>query len=257
MINRTLRYGEGLFETFRVYAGRRIPFVRDHLARMAEGARFFNLPFSQKQAVIAIEDALEQIPKDSEARLRLNLVCYGEEEVEKGLFETRWTRVDATAVPRVVRLGVAPFGRFSGSPLLRFKTTSYLENVFVLRWARSRGYFDAVFANERGEITEGSISNIFFVRGQEILTPPVSSGLLPGITRAQIVRVAEDRGIRVDEHPISADALEGFEAAFISNSVVEILPVADVGQVSYPGSKLVQHLLCAYREHVNEVLGSL
>jgi len=257
MINRTLRYGEGLFETLRVYAGRRMPFVQDHLARMADGARFFNLPFSQRRAARALEDALNQIPKDIDVRLRLNLVCYGDKEVEKALFETSWTPIDATAACGAVRLGIAPFGRFSGSPLLRFKTTSYLENIFVLRWARSQGYFDAIFVNERGEITEGSISNIFFVNKENISTPPVTSGLLPGITRSHILQVAGELGFSIDEHPIPSHALDRFQAAFISNSVIEILPVAGVNEISYKGSDLVQRLLAAYRDRVNEALSSV
>ena len=82
MKNRTLFFGEGLFETFRVYRDRRLAFVEDHLERMAEGCSFFALPFSREKAIEALKLALGQIPHDSEARLRLNLTSYGDHRVE-------------------------------------------------------------------------------------------------------------------------------------------------------------------------------
>ena len=84
--------------------------------------------------------------------------------MEKSTFDTSWEPLQemSTWQGQEAKLALAPFQRFSGSPLLKFKTTSYLENIFVFTWARDQGFFDALFTNERGEITEGCISNVFF-----------------------------------------------------------------------------------------------
>jgi branched-subunit amino acid aminotransferase/4-amino-4-deoxychorismate lyase len=252
MKNRTLFFGEGLFETFRVYKGRKLAFVEDHLDRMAEGCRFFTLPFSRRKAVDALKSALDDVPATAEARLRLSLNCHGDHGVAKTTFETTCEPLKqmSTQQGQGVELSVAPFQRFSKSPLVRFKTTSYLENIFVFTWARGEGFFDALFTNERGEITEGSITNVFFLDKGHIVTPPVDAGLLAGITRKQIIRVARARGVSVSESTVRPEDLNEFDGAFVTNSVIEALPVCAVGDTHYPISEMIEALLQGYRERV-------
>ena len=90
MKNRTLLFGEGLFETFRVYPGRKIGFVEEHLERMAAGCRFFDIPFSPEVAKEALAFSLNTIPEENDVRLRLNLTTYGTDRVEKVDFSTEW-----------------------------------------------------------------------------------------------------------------------------------------------------------------------
>ena len=252
MKNRTHLFGEGLFETFRVYRGRKLAFVDDHLDRMAEGCRFFALPFSRKQALGALKAALDEIPADVDARLRLTLISHGDHGVAKVTFETTWEPLQemSSQQQQGVRLTLAPFQRFSKSPLVRFKTTSYLENIFVFKWARGEGFFDALFTNERGEITEGSITNVFFLSKGHILTPPLEAGLLPGITRKQILRVARTRRLFVRESMVRPGDLKAFDGAFVTNSVIEVLPVCAVGDTPYPVPEMIQGIQEGYQERV-------
>ena len=252
MKNRTQLFGEGLFETFRMYRGRKLAFVEDHLDRMAEGCRFFTLPFSREQALEALKAALDEVPADVDARLRLSLISHGDHGVAKVTFETTWEPLQEMSAQhqRGVRLTLAPFQRFSKSPLVRFKTTSYLENIFVFTWARGEGFFDALFTNERGEITEGSITNVFFLNKGRILTPPLEAGLLPGITRKEIIRVALARGFSVRESTLRPGDLKAFDGAFVTNSVIEVLPVSAVGDTSYPIPEIIQGLREGYQERV-------
>jgi branched-subunit amino acid aminotransferase/4-amino-4-deoxychorismate lyase len=256
MKNRTRFFGEGLFETFRVYGDKKLSFVEEHLDRMAEGCRFFSIPFFRQQAVDALKGALKEIPDDREARLRLDLVSYGKDGPEKAGFETSWDLLSQPPKKEsiVVKLALAPFRRFSGSPLVRFKTTSYLENIFVLRWARKQKCFDALFANERGEITEGSITNVFFLENGHIFTPPVEAGLLSGITRKQVIKMAEQIGIPLKESAIDLGALNRFDGAFVTNSVIEILAVEGIGNAGYEISEIVATLRKAYRAHMESFL---
>ena len=250
MKNRTLLFGEGLFETFRVYKGRRLAFVEDHLDRMAEGCRFFAFPFSRSEAVDALRFALDEIPHDTESRLRLSLVCHGEHCVEKTEFQTSWEPLKEVHIQQGegVKLGMAPIQRYSGSPLVRFKTTSYLENIFIFTWARGQGFFDALFTNERGEITEGSITNVFFLSGGHILTPPQEAGLLAGITRKQIIMVVDTLGFTLRESIITPADLKQFDGAFVTNSVIEVLPVFTVGNIDYGIPEMIDTLREGYRK---------
>lgn len=251
MKNRTLLFGEGLFETFRVYAGRKLAFVEDHMDRMADGCRFFALPFSREKGVDALESALAEIPDNTEARLRLNLISYGDQDVEETAFRTTWEPLQEMKALQSsgVKLALAPFQRFSRSPLVRFKTTSYLENISAFRWARREGFFDAIFINERGEITEGCITNIFFLSKGDIFTPPTDAGLLPGITRKQIIEVARVLGLSVAESTITPADLNQFDGAFVTNSVIEILPVCTVSDADYKIPEMTEVLREGYRKH--------
>ena len=243
-------FGEGLFETFRVYKGRRLAFVEDHLDRMAEGCKFFAFPFSIKEAAGALRFALDEIPYDTESRLRLSLICHGEHGVEKTEFRTSWEPLQEVNFQQGtgVKLGMAPIQRYSGSPLVRFKTTSYLENIFVFNWARGQGFFDALFTNERGEITEGSITNVFFLSKGHILTPPQEAGLLPGVTRKQIIKVAGTLGFTTRESIIKTADLKQFDGAFVTNSVIEVLPVCTVGNIDYGSPEMIETLREGYRK---------
>jgi branched-subunit amino acid aminotransferase/4-amino-4-deoxychorismate lyase len=256
MKNRTLFFGEGLFETFRVYTGRKVAFVEDHLDRMADGCRFFALPFSRKKAVDALRLALKEIPADTEARLRLNLISYGDHSVKKTAFQTTWEPLQDMSAQQGqgVKLGLAPFQRFSRSPLVRFKTTSYLENIFVFTWARTNGFFDALFTNEHGEITEGSVSNVFFLNKGGIITPPADAGLLPGVTRKQIIKVARTIGLSLTESTVRPADLNRFNGAFVTNSVIEVLPVCAVGDTDYGITEMIETLREGYRKRVRAFL---
>jgi branched-subunit amino acid aminotransferase/4-amino-4-deoxychorismate lyase len=259
MKNRTFSFGEGLFETFRVYKGRRVAFVEDHLDRMAEGCKFFSLPFSRNEALDELQAGLKKIPHDAEARLRLNCISYGDGFSEKTLFETVWEALGTSSdhQGRGVTLGLAPFQRFSRSPLVRFKTMSYLENISVLAWARREGLFDALFTNEKGEITEGSITNVFFVREGHVVTPPAEAGLLPGITRKQIIEVARTMDLPLTEAGLTPEDLDRFDAAFVTNSVVEVLPVSAVGSCRYENDEIVQRVKKGYKRHLGTYLSSI
>ncbi len=153
-----------------------------------------------------------------------------------------------------VKLGVAPFQKFSHSPVVRFKTTSYLENIFVFSWARKQGLFDALFINERGEIAEGSISNVFFLSEGGIVTPPTDAGILPGVTRKQIIEVARTLDCSVEEGTVTLPELERFDGAFVTNAVIEILPVRMVNDTKYEIPELIDALRDGYRERVEASL---
>lgn len=232
-INRTLLYGEGLFETLRVYPGRKVPLLDAHCRRMAHGAAFFGFPFSSTAFVQNVDDELPRIPEEGEARLRVTLEVWGDDGPEETRFITHASPLTETDGRERdgVRLVNAPFTRPSGSPLLAFKTTNYFENIYARQWARHRGYDDALFFNERDEVTETTTANLFLIRGRCLITPPVSAGLLPGIARHLLLAAAGDNGLAAEERPVTTADLEGAEKIMLSNAVVELQPVTEIAGI--------------------------
>lgn len=253
-INRTLLYGEGLFETLRVYSGRKVPLLEAHSQRMALGAKFFRFPFSSSGFAGAVAGELEQISQKEEARLRVTLEIWGEEGPEETRFVTYSSPLTATNKRdrEGVRLIKAPFSRSSGSPLLAFKTTNYFENNYARQWARDQGYYDALLFNEREEITETTAANLFLIRGRSLITSPVSAGLLPGIARGVLFAGAGQSGLVAEERPVTTADLEGADEVMLSNAVVEVQPVKEIAGIFTGRSPFTWAVALrdAYREYV-------
>jgi branched-subunit amino acid aminotransferase/4-amino-4-deoxychorismate lyase len=250
--NRTLLYGEGLFETLRVYRGRRVPLLEAHSRRMARGAEFFRFPFSPSAFRKAVEEELQMVSEEAEARLRVTLEVWGEEGPSETRLITRSTPLSGTDEGEGMRLIRAPFVRSSGSPLLAFKTTSYFENSYARQWARLQGYGDALFFNERAEATETTAANLFLIRGARLVTPPVSSGLLPGIARDVVLSCAKGHGLVAEERPVTATDLQGADEILLSNAVIEVVAVGEIAGIfsGRPPFDRAGALRAAYRTQV-------
>jgi len=206
------RHGEGLFETIRIRAGAPLRLAA-HLERLAAGARFLDLD--------APPD-LDQVLGFLGART----CCCG---LANGVLHLvaldRHLQVTVApwepAPPGRVALGVSgATRRYSGNPLNRFKTLSYLENRLLAREAERLGLFEVIAGNERGRLTDGSRTNLFLVKGGRLVTPPVADGALPGVAR----RVLLEAGL-AQEAPLVPQDLENAEAILLTNSLRGGLPV--------------------------------
>ncbi len=125
-----------------------------------------------------------------------------------------------------------PWTRNERSAVAGLKTTSYAENVVALDRAHAAGASEAVFANTVGELCEGTGSNVFVGIGGRLLTPPLSSGCLAGITRGLVCELVE-----VDERDLPLDALTEADEAFLTSSTrdVQAISAIDGRAVSAPG----------------------
>lgn len=107
------------------------------------------------------------------------------------------------------------------------KTGNYMNNLLCLREARSEGSDDVVMLNQAGEITESSTSNIFFVDHGRVITPPLSSGILGGVTRQLLLyRIERPDGVLIMERPVDASELDSFDECFLTSTTKDIVPVA-------------------------------
>lgn len=177
-----------------------------HLERMAASAGYFGLPFDRAAVVVLLDG--QSFPADR-MRVRLTLDASG----------PAVTAVELPPNPEVFRFVIAPERLDSQSLWLLHKTTNraFYDEPRVAAHA-AYGVDEVVFLNERFELTEGSITNLFIERGGILLTPPLSSGLLPGTLRAELLASG-----RAEEQVLTLADLETAEAIWLGNSVRGLL----------------------------------
>ena len=105
-----------------------------------------------------------------------------------------------------------------------YKSLSYMGNFMAQKDAKAEGAFEPIFYNQDNLITEGAIRNIFFIRDQIIYTPSTDLGILNGITRQKIIRLAWLRGYKVETSPINFETINNMDEAFITSSAIGVLP---------------------------------
>jgi len=224
-----LTVGDGVFETLRIYGG--APFaLRRHLDRLAASADGLGLRLPDRGVLAAAVVSVVEAAGLDDARLRIT-VTGGPAPLGSGRGDGGPTVVVAAGplepfgpTTAVVTL---PWPRNERSPLSGCKTTSYAENVLALARARDSGAGEAIFANTRGELCEGTGSNVVVAREGRLMTPPLSSGCLAGVTRALVLEVAG-----VVESPLPLAALAGASEAFLTSTTREIQPIAAVDGVA-------------------------
>src|SRR3954447_12167878 len=177
--------GDGVFETLIVYNG--TPFaVRRHLERLAVSCKGLGLDAPDGEVLRAAMAAVVEANAVSSARLRVT-VTGGDSPLGSDRGAGGPTVVVATgalaAWPATADVVVVPWTRNEKGALSGLKTTSYGENVVALAYAREKGASEALFANARGRLCEGTGANVFVVVGGRLLTQPLASGCLAGITR--------------------------------------------------------------------------
>jgi branched-chain amino acid aminotransferase len=227
--------GDGVFETLRIARGR--PFAaRRHLDRLARSAALVRLPCPEAAEVRA---AMEQVVRANdldEGRLRVT-VTSGPGALGSDRAAVHPTVIVAAgplpAWPPAADVAVAPWPRNERSPLTGVKSTSYGENVVALAYARGRSAGEAVFANLAGLLCEGTGTNVFLGVDGRLVTPPLSTGCLAGVTRALIMELVD-----VVEEELPLAALAEADEAFLTSSTRDVQPIRAVdghGLPSCPG----------------------
>lgn len=260
-------YGYGLFETMRAYNGC-IFRLDEHLARLLKSAGKVGLDLSGLDLVQACRETLSANGLES-ARIRLT-VTHGD-SLELPWHEPsgppavvvtarEYRPLSLDAYRRGYRVIISSFRQFRRSSLRGIKPTSYLLNVLARREAVSQGFDEALLLNEDGRLTEGSTSNVFFVAGSGLVTPPLESGILPGITRDLVIELAGGLEVPVAEENITPEELSRFRQAFLTASTLEIMPLASITAADATTplfqsdglGNIIPRLMNAYREKVTE-----
>jgi branched-chain amino acid aminotransferase len=232
--------GDGVFETLKVADG--VPFaLTRHLRRLASSASGLGLPSPDADLLRgAVAEVLDAEPVLSHGRLRITMTG-GAGPLGSGRDASRPTyAVVAGPVPEpepTTAVVLVPWTRNERSAVAGLKTTSYAENVVALAYATEHGGTEALLTNTRGQVCEGTGSNLFLARDGRVLTPPLSSGCLAGITRELLLEWAIDDGFDVVEAELDLEDLRRADEVMLTSSTREVQPVhaVDERQLDAPG----------------------
>jgi branched-chain amino acid aminotransferase len=254
--DRGLLLGDGLFETLRVYAGQAFK-LEDHLDRLARGAAELGipLPFDVPDIASAVHETLEAHHLDAaSAALRITLT---RGPGQRGLLPPE------DPSPNLI-ISVSPYHpavsgdgftvvtskrarRNEGSLTARLKTLQYLDNIVAQTEAAAEGAGEALMLNNRNAIACGARSNVFAVIKGTLLTPPIEEGALPGITRAAVLHLARELSVATSQARVTLGDLAKAEGAFLTNSLLEIVPICRVDGWQIPSGTVTRRLSDAYR----------
>lgn len=236
-------FGEGLFETIRSDAGRPL-LLPDHLARMRSGLKTLSLklPAGFNLAAATISDLLA-VNKFEQKSAVIKIVCTQNQSANSGIeiepatsLIIKTTELDLEEIKKRqqgIRAQIIPWHRDSENPLLALKSLNYLENRYALQRARRQGFDEGIFLNQTGELCEGTFSNLFFIRKETLLTPPLKAGILPGITRAFILGKAQSAGIKTHEIPLFPEDIKTCDGAFLTSSLMHLAPLLGIDQIKF------------------------
>jgi branched-chain amino acid aminotransferase len=223
--------GDGVFETLKVVDGNAFALSRHlrRLRRSAEGLRL-SVPHSDAELREAVAEVLRANP--GHGRLRITLTG-GPGPLGSGRADVPATVIVASAPGRdwapSARVATVPWRRNEHSAVVGLKTTSYAENVVALDSVKEQGADEAIFANTAGNLCEGTGSNIFVGIDGRLVTPPLTSGCLAGITREILLEV-----VAVDERDLPLDALARADEAFLTSSTRDVQAISHVDGQALP-----------------------
>lgn len=262
VLSHALHYGTAVFEGIRAYNTPKGPCIfrlDEHITRLLNSAKIyrFPVPYTKGEIMdaccrIITENGMDSgyirpliflgeiglgvhIPEGSKASVMVAALPWGaylgEEALENG-----------------VKVGVSSWNRLAPNtiPTEAKAAGNYLSSILISNEAQYNGYAEAIALDTDGFISEGSGENVFFVKDGELYTAPFTNGLLPGITRDSIVKIARDLGITVHEQKMQREMCYLADEAFFTGTAAELTPISSVDGISVgtgkrgPVTKLLQ-----------------
>ncbi|MWC30199.1 aminotransferase class IV [Paenibacillus sp. MMS18-CY102] len=237
-------YGMGLFETFRTYRGRP-HLLEGHLRRLADGCEVLRIRYTPDAAQIegwlagvmeanGLADAYVRLTVSAgDGGLGLPLGDYEQPNVwllVKPLPPTPPQLYETGRELRLLRtLRNTPEGN------IRLKSLHYMNNIIAkqeLQLAGAAPGAEGLLLSKEGWLTEGIVSNLFFVRNGIICTPALSTGILPGVTRAHVLHLAQQAGFRIEEGLYQWEELLGADEVWVTNSIQELVPITSLADLA-------------------------
>jgi branched-chain amino acid aminotransferase len=228
-------YGFGCYETVRGYRGR-VFRLNEHLIRLSQTAERLKLPVDIKELKIIITEILLRNDYEN-VRLRITITGGETNQLMSGnailsptilVTAVKYIPFSTDIYKKGFNVIITSMSRNSRSSLSEMKTICFLESQLAREEAHSAGMDDAIFLNEKGFLAEASSSNVFLISGEFLKTPRLGSGLLPGVTREVVLELAKKYGLNTIETDIKSEELQVAEEVFITNSMIEIMPVSKV-----------------------------
>lgn len=224
--------GWGVFSTLRVTQGVLFAFER-HWARMGKDAAALRVPMPSDPEPVR-RKLLELVKANQaiEATLRIVVVRNTGGMWEGPGVGRASDLIALTSASKEwgsgVRLCYTPRARYSAGDFAGAKILSWAMNLAWLENAQLRGFDETILLNERGEVAECTSANLFAAEGDQVWTPPLSSGCLPGVTRELLLHEIRVPGYTIEERPLEPAGLEAAAEVFITSTTRNLLPVAEI-----------------------------
>ena len=238
-----LHYGTDVFEEIRAYRtpkGLAIFRLKEHLDRLYYSAKAYKIPFELPYEQVF--EGCRTVVRDNdldECYLRpLVFVGHGPMGVyarsnptEVVIAAYPWgAYLGQDAVEKGIRVTVSSWMRLHHSqfPTNAKGSGQYLNSVLAVRDAREKGFEEAILLDRNGNVAEGSGENVFLVKDGRLVTPGIDSSILPGITRASVMALAQDAGIPTDVRTVSRGELYAADELFFTGTAAEVSPIREV-----------------------------
>lgn len=266
-------HGVGLFSTLRVYGGR--PFrAAAHCERLAASARALSLPPPPPAAKL-IEQMLALLKADGliDARMRVTVTpgdlrtatvvqrpSGSDEDAHADDSPACTVLITATAADpplppaaQGMTVCISSFRQTTSDPTAGHKTLSYFPRLIGMREAQARHCGESLWFTPHNLLAEACMSNVMLVKDGALRTPPLATPILPGVTRATVLELARHAGIAVEEAPLTIDDLLAADEVFLTNAVIEVMPVLRIERHAVGGEQpgsVTRILAAAYRDAV-------
>jgi branched-chain amino acid aminotransferase len=244
--------GNSVYEVIKLIEG--VPlFFEDHMARMQRSVALLGAEIEKPTRQVRAE-INELVEKNGCADINVKLVWYPEKE--GSIFLTYFVRQDFPD-DGAYRRGahVILYDGERRNPQIKAVKTSYRERVRAVREAA--GAYEALLVDDKGFISEGTRSNLFFLIDHQLCTPP-SDAVLLGVTRQHVMALCRVLAIDVQEKMLPKDDLNRIEAAFITGTTIDILPIGSIGrlQLASVGHPVIQTITRAFTEKVSAYISA-
>ncbi len=215
-------------------------FLDKHVQRINRSLEEFNI--SQRISVELIENIIRHY-KLSTTALKLQVS-------EKNIIASvRGLTYSPDYYQRGAHVTLSKFVRSRHSPLIHHKSANYGDLILALRQAKHDGFDDCLLFNERGNLTESCIANLFILKDDTIITPPLSDGLLPGIIRDYLIH-----HYTIIEQSLTLNDLMHCDGAFLTNSLMGIVHIDKVNNTSLPLHPMIKKMAHHYFQMIQKEL---
>jgi branched-chain amino acid aminotransferase len=252
-------FGDTLFETIKVRHGA-VLLADAHLDRIQLAAALLDFPCDRVTMQTALLQTAQRLPWPV-ARLRLTLSrgsCNGlqappRENARTLITATAYREPDENAFATGAVCVFAPNRRVNPlSHLPQMKRGNYADCLYAARFAHANGAREALFRSEDGLVLEGATSNLFILKGNLLITPEAGELVLAGIMRRQVLLRAKDLGLHIEERPVTTAELLLADEAFLTNALIDVLPIARIEATPLKRGPKALKLLHSVRESIDQ-----